>query len=316
MGESQKHVAVLMGGWSAEREVSLVSGKAVAAALEALGHRVTPIDPPRDAHAIIHALTKPEKPDVIFNALHGRGGEDGTIQGLLDLVGVPYTHSGVLASAVAMDKPLMKSVVTQAGVRCAEGRVVTHEELRKRGYPLPPPFVVKPPNEGSSVGVKIIHPGDNLAIADRDNWSYGDVVLIEKFVPGHELTVALMADGSSVRALAVTELRPRHEFYDYTAKYTDGVTEHLLPAPIPAEVYDAALRMAEAACRAIGCRGVARVDFRWDDTLPGSTGLHFLELNTQPGFTPLSLVPEQAAYAGLDFNALVAWILEHASCPA
>lgn len=315
---TKKHVAVLMGGWSAEREVSLVSGAAVCKALEELGHRVTAIDVQRDATGILQGLTKQAggRPDIVFNALHGRGGEDGTIQGLLEFVGIPYTHSGVVASAIAMDKPLMKCVVAPAGVRCAEGRVVTREEIAKKGYPFPPPFVIKPTNEGSSVGVKIVQQGDNLAVVDEDSWIYGESALIEKYVPGHELTVALLGGKGKVRALAVTELRPKQNFYDYTAKYTGGVTEHLLPAPIPAEVYDACLRMSEAAYTAIGCQGAARVDLRWDDTMPGTTGLYFLELNTQPGFTPLSLVPEQAAYIDMSFNELVAWILEHPTCPA
>ena len=312
------HVAVLMGGWSAEREVSLVSGAAVCKALEELGHRVTAVDVQRDAEGVLQALTKQAggKPDIIFNALHGRGGEDGTIQGLLEFIGIPYTHSGVLASAVAMDKPLMKSVVTQVGVRCAEGRVVTRKEIIAHGYPLPPPFVIKPTNEGSSVGVKIVQQGDNLDVVDEDSWIYGETVLIEKYIPGHELTVALLGDQKHVRALAVTELRPKLAFYDYTAKYTDGVTEHLLPAPLPSDVYDACLRMAESAYRAIGCQGAARIDIRWDDTKPDTSGLYFLELNSQPGLTPLSLVPEQAKHCGMSFKDLVAWMLDHPTCPA
>jgi D-alanine-D-alanine ligase len=313
----KQHVAVLMGGWSAEREVSLVSGKAVCKGLEEMGYRVTPIDVQRDTAALLKVLApKDGKPDIVFNALHGRGGEDGTIQGLLDLIGIPYTHSGVTASAIAMDKPLTKRAVSQAGVRCAEGAVVTREDIAKNGYPLPPPFVVKPPNEGSSVGVKIVQQGDNLDIADEKNWSYGENVLIEKFIPGHELTVALLGNKGKVRSLAVTELRPHGDFYDYTAKYTDGVTEHLLPAPIPAEVYDAALKMAETAYLTIGCQGAARVDIRWDDTKPGASGLYFLEINTQPGLTPLSLVPEQAAYTKMSFNQLIVWMLENPTCPA
>jgi D-alanine-D-alanine ligase len=278
---------------------------------------VTPIDVTHDPFQLIEALTpKTGKPDIVFNALHGRGGEDGTIQGLLEFVGIPYTHSGVAASAVAMDKPLAKRAVSQVGVRCAEGVVVTREDIARDGYPLPPPFVIKPPNEGSSVGVRIVQKGDNLDIADAKNWSYGDEVMIEKFIPGHELTVALLGDKSKVRALAVTELRPHQGFYDYAAKYTDGKTDHLLPAPIPAEIYDAALKMSEKAYLALGCQGAARVDIRWDDTMPGLTGLHFLELNTQPGLTPLSLVPEQAKYLNMSFNQLIEWMLENPTCPA
>lgn len=317
MTKPKKHVAVLMGGWSAEREVSLVSGGAVCKALGELGHTFTAIDVQRDITGIIQALTMQagNKPDVIFNALHGRGGEDGTIQGLLEFIGIPYSHSGVMASAIAMDKPLMKSIVSQAGVSCAEGRVVSRQEIIDNGYPLPPPFVIKPTNEGSSVGVKIVHQGDNLEIVEEDSWIFGDQVLIEKFIPGHELTVAVMGGKTEARALAVTELRTSHDFYDYTAKYTDGITTHLIPAPVPADIYEASLRLAETCYKVIGCNGLARVDFRWDDTMPGTTGLYFLELNTQPGFTPLSLSPEQAAYVGMSFAELVDWIIEHPKCP-
>lgn len=314
MTQSKKHVAVLMGGWSAEREVSLISGGAVCKALDELGHNVTAIDVQRDVNGILRALTP--RPDIVFNALHGRGGEDGVIQGLLDLLGLPYTHSGVLASAVAMDKPTAKKVVSQAGVRCPEGFVVTRQEILEKGYPLPPPFVVKPTNEGSSVGVKIIQNADDLKTIEEDSWIFGNEVLIERFIPGHELTVALLGGKNGVRALAVTELRPHAGFYDYTAKYTDGMTDHLLPAPLPEEIYQEALRMAEAGYRAIKCQGAARVDFRWDDSLSGSTGLYFLEINTQPGLTPLSLVPEQAAHENMSFNDLIAWMLENPICPA
>ncbi len=315
---AKKHVAVLMGGWSAEREVSLVSGAAVCKAIEELGHRLTAIDVQRDTIGILQALTMQAggKPDVVFNALHGRGGEDGCIQGLLEFIGIPYTHSGVMASAAAMDKPLTKRIVGTYGVRCAEGAVVTRDDIVKNGYPLPPPFVIKPTNEGSSVGVKVIQKGDNLDIVEEDSWIYGECVLIEKYIPGHELTVALLGNKGQARALAVTELRPHQGFYDYTAKYTDGKTDHLLPAPVPADVYDASLRMAETAYTALNCQGAARIDIRWDDSLPGTKGLYFLELNTQPGLTPLSLVPEQAAYLHMSFSELIAWMLEHPTCPA
>jgi D-alanine-D-alanine ligase len=312
----KKHVAVLMGGWSSERDVSLVSGKAVCKSLEELGHRVTVIDVQRDVQAVVKALLPAnDRPDIVFNALHGRGGEDGVMQGLLEFIGLPYTHSGVMASSVAMDKPLTKLTVTKYGVRCAEGVVVTRDQLKKDGYPIPPPFVIKPPNEGSSVGIRIIHPGDNLDFVEQD-WNYGEEVLVEKFIPGRELTVALLGDKGEGRGLAVTELRPKTEFYDYKAKYTDGITEHILPAPVPAEIYDACLKMAEVSYKAIGCQGAARVDIRWDDKMPGTTGLHFLEINTQPGLTPLSLVPEQAAYIKMPFNELISWMLEHPTCPA
>ncbi len=307
-----------MGGWSAEREVSLVSGAAICKALEERGHKVMPIDVQRDLPGLLQALTMSPsgKPDIIFNALHGRGGEDGCMQGVLEYLGIPYTHSGVLASAVAMDKPMTKQVVTSVGVRCAEGVVVSRQTIFSTGYPLPPPFVIKPTNEGSSVGVRIVQSGDNLAHIEEDSWIYGEEVLVERYIPGRELTVGLMGDKQSVKAMAVTELRPRTEFYDYQAKYTDGVTEHLVPAPVSEAVSKAAMRQAELAYRALGCHGVARVDFRYDDRLPETEGLYFLELNTQPGFTPLSLVPEQAHYLGLSFADIVSWILEHPVCPA
>lgn len=313
-----KKVAVLLGGWSAEREVSLVSGAAICKALEERGHQVIPVDVQRDLPGLLQALTMNPlgRPDVIFNALHGRGGEDGCIQGVLEFLGIPYTHSGVLASAVAMDKPTAKLVVAAAGVRCAPGVVVHRQTIVSKGYPLPPPFVIKPVNEGSSVGVRIVQNGDNLAHIEEDSWVYGDAVLVERYIPGRELTVGLMGTLQAVQAMAVTELRPKVEFYDYQAKYTDGVTEHLVPAPIPPEVTKAALQMAETAYRALGCSGVARVDMRYDDRQPGSDGLHFLELNTQPGFTPLSLVPEQAKYLGMSFADIVCWMLERPTCPA
>lgn len=311
-----KNVAVLMGGWSAEREVSLVSGAAVCKALAELGHHVMPIDVQRDLAGLVQALTmSPQgKPDIVFNALHGRGGEDGCVQGVLEYLGVPYTHSGVMASAVAMDKPLTKLVVAAAGVRCAEGCVVSRQQIIATGYPLAPPFVIKPTNEGSSVGVRIVQNGDNLGAIEEDSWIYGEDVLIERFIPGRELTVGLMGTTKQVKAMAVTELRPHAAFYDYQAKYTDGVTEHLIPAPVPPAVAQEAMRQAELSYRALGCNGIARVDFRYDDTQPGTEGLYFLEINTQPGFTALSLVPEQARYLGMSFSDMVAWILEHPTC--
>lgn len=309
------HVAVLLGGWSAEREVSLVSGKAVIKACEELGHRVTAIDVQRDIQSLIKPLSGPNKPDVIFNALHGTGGEDGVIQGVLEIIGIPYTHSGVTTSALAMDKPLTKMAVAQYGVRCPADKIVTRDDLKRDGYPMQPPFVIKPPAEGSSVGVRIIQSGDNLDFVDHD-WNYGPTVMVEKYIPGRELTVALLGEKGKARALAVTELRPHTGFYDYRAKYTDGVTEHLLPAPVPQDIYDACLQMAEKSYEALNCQGCARIDIRWDDTMPGTSGLYFLELNTQPGLTPLSLVPEQAAYVNMPFNDLIAWMIDHPMRPA
>jgi len=302
----KKHVAVLMGGWSAEREVSLVSGRECAAALKKAGHTVSEIDVGRD---ISEVLTK-MRPDVCFNALHGRVGEDGCIQGLLEILAIPYTHSGVLASALAMDKPAAKRQFANAGIACAEGRVVERDEVL-RGHPLPPPYVVKPVNEGSSVGVTIVTNG-GLPRFHNEGWHYGSKVLVERYIAGRELTCGVMGD----RALAVTEIRPREGFYDYTAKYTDGKAEHLIPAPLPEAVYAEVMRMALLAHQTLGCRGVSRADFRYDDTKGGTGKVYLLEVNTQPGMTPLSLVPEQAAHLGIDFVELVDWMVEHAQCDA
>jgi len=301
-----KRVAVLMGGASAEREVSLVSGKACADALRAEGYDVTTVDVGRDVAALIAALEP--RPDAVFNALHGRWGEDGCVQGVLDLMGIPYTHSGLLASALAMDKPMAKRVFAAAGLRCPGGKLVTREEFAK-GEPMARPYVMKPYNEGSSVGVRIVRQGDNVPPAS--SWSYGSAALVEPYIAGRELTVAVMGD----RPLAVTELVSKTNFYDYEAKYTDGITQHLVPAPIPPKVYEAALAMALGAHRALGCRGVSRSDFRYDDTQGGGPEqLYLLEVNTQPGMTPLSLAPEQAKHVGISFGALVSWMVENAQC--
>jgi D-alanine-D-alanine ligase len=305
-----KHVAVLLGGFSAEREVSLVSGAEVAKSLAERGYRVTTVDVQRDAGALVAALTP--RPDVVFNALHGRWGEDGCVQGVLELMGLPYTHSGVLASALAMDKPTAKQLFAANGIPCPEGVVVDRARLAQ-GDVMARPYVVKPVNEGSSVGVRIVRQGDNLP-ADATGLGPGHdgPVLVERFIPGRELTVAVMGD----RALAVTELRPHQGFYDYTAKYTAGRTEHLVPAPLPRPVYDEAMRLSLAAHRALGCRGVSRADLRYDDSQDGLDGLYLLEVNTQPGMTPLSLVPEQAAHCGIGFGELVSWMVETARCDA
>ena len=301
-------VAVLMGGWSPEREVSLVSGRACANGLREAGYDVQEIEVSRDLRALIDALTP--APDVVFNGLHGKFGEDGCIQGVLEFLALPYTHSGVLASAVAMDKPMAKNIFAAHGLRCPEGIVLERKALAG-GDPLPRPYVVKPVDQGSSVGVHIVRHGDNAMPADED-WPYGDQVLVERFIPGRELTVAVLGS----RALGVTELRPRTRFYDYTAKYTDGVTEHILPADLPRQVYDEALRAALEAYRALGCSGLARCDFRYDDAVGDPRGLYLLELNTQPGMTPLSLAPEQANWAGLPFPQLMSWMVENARCPS
>jgi D-alanine-D-alanine ligase len=307
-----RKVAVLMGGWSPEREVSLVSGSACAGGLREGGHDVLEYDVTRDLRALVDFLRPAEGggPDVAFNALHGRYGEDGCIQGVLEILAVPYTHSGVLASAIAMDKPMARHVFTSIGLRVAEGRVIERRSLAS-GDPMPRPYVVKPIDQGSSVGVHIVRPGDNLAAVEVAEAAYGERVLVERFVPGRELTVAVMG----ARPVAVTELRPRTRFYDYEAKYTDGVTEHLVPAPIPPAVYELAQDWALKAHLALGCSGLSRTDLRWDDSLPGTTGLVVLELNTQPGMTPLSLAPEQAKWAGISWPQLMTWMIDNARRP-
>lgn len=302
-----KSVAVLMGGWSAEREVSLASGSACADALSDAGYTVSRVDVKHDLNALVDSLRP--APDVVFNALHGRFGEDGRIQSLLDILGLPYTHSGVLASALAMDKQSAKALFATCGIPCPTGKLLSVSEIGD-SLPLEPPFVVKPNNEGSSVGVMLIRPGDNRVTLD--DWPYGDDVLVEEYIDGRELTVAVIGD----RALGVTELRPHVGFYDYEAKYTDGKTVHLCPAPIPDEIAALAMEYAVLAHQALGCRGISRSDFRYDDTKESPGRLYMLEVNTQPGMTPLSLVPEQAAQAGMTMSDLVAWMVENAACDA
>jgi D-alanine-D-alanine ligase len=300
-------VTVLMGGWSAEREVSLSSGRECAKALADCGYRVRIIDVSRDLHALLSALAP--RPDFIFNALHGVGGEDGTIQGVIEMLGIPYTHSGVLASALAMHKPTAKEIFRAAGLPVVEGLVARPEELFL-GDPMPAPFVVKPTNQGSSVGVRIVRINDNSWREEVTGWAFGDEILVERFVPGRELTVAVMGD----RALGVCEIVPRGSFYDYTAKYADGGSDHLVPAPIPAAAYEAALDIGLRAHRALGCRGVSRADLRYDDTREGGGRLYLLEVNTQPGMTPTSLVPDIARHVGIGFDRLVSWMVENAAC--
>jgi len=301
------HVAVLKGGWSAEREVSLVSGAKCAEALRAEGYRVSEVDVDQTLANVLTTL----KPDVVFNALHGRWGEDGCVQGLLEFMRIPYTHSGVRASAAAMDKPMAKRLFHDAGITCPEGVVMDRHALGDK-HPMPPPYVVKPVTEGSSVGVYIVRLGDNSPPAQiaADDWAFSDTVLVERYIPGHELTVAVMGD----RALAVTEIVPETKFYDYEAKYASGGSRHVIPAKLDALVYDHAMQVALAAHRLLGCRGVSRADFRYDDTVAGRDGLYLLEINTQPGMTPTSLVPEQAAYLGISFASLCRWLVEDASC--
>ena len=302
-----KNIAVLMGGWSAEREVSLVSGAGAARALEELGHQVRAIDVQRDLAGLLAALEP--RPDVIFNALHGRGGEDGTIQGVLDLLGIPYTHSGVLASAVSMDKPLAKQVLAAHGVRSPAGYVVRGSELAERA-PKDQPYIAKPTNEGSTVGIWLVRPEDSPAAAQA-NLLAERRVLIEDYIPGRELTVGVMGD----HAICITEIKYQTDLFDYKTKYTSGQSQHILPADIPQDVEKLIKHWAITAHLVLGCHAISRSDFRWNDQLPGTEGLFFLEINTQPGLTPNSLLPEQAKYAGISYPDLIEWLVEHARCP-
>jgi D-alanine-D-alanine ligase len=300
------HVAVLMGGWSNEREVSLTSGEGVAKALESKGHRVTRIDMGRDVARRLDEA----KPDVVFNALHGTPGEDGTVQGMMDLMGFAYTHSGLATSVIAIDKELTKLLLVPHGIPMPSGRIVACEELY-RGDPLARPYVLKPVNEGSSVGVAIVtdegNYGNPISREAQGPWRQFDRLLVEPFIRGRELTTAVIGD----RALTVTELKPKSGFYDFDAKYTQGMTDHVCPAEIPEEISQACLDLALRAHRLLGCRGCSRSDFRWDDE-KGADGLFLLEVNTQPGMTPLSLVPEQARHVGLDYPDLVEAIIAEA----
>ncbi len=303
----KRHVAVLMGGWSAERPVSLVTGKGCAEALRAEGFRVTEIDVGRDIAEVLIKL----KPDVCFNALHGQWGEDGCVQGLLEILNIPYTHSGVLASAVAMHKERTKAVYRSAGLPIVNDIVCSRHDV-SRQTAIKPPFVIKPVNQGSSVGVFIIRSGDNRPpeLLTSPDWNLGDEVMVEEFVPGRELTVAVM-DG---KALAVTEIVPRTKFYDFDAKYAEGGSEHVVPAKLHPEAYQSAMDLAEKAHAVLGCRGISRTDFRYDDTQGEPGRIILLETNTQPGMTPTSLAPEQAAYKGISYQALCRWLVEDASC--
>ncbi len=305
---AKKHVAVLMGGLSAERSVSLKTGQACALALEGEGYRVTRVDVGRDLAEVLAWL----KPDVVFNALHGRFGEDGIVQGILEMLRIPYTHSGVLASALAMQKDRAKSVMKAAGVPVAEGLTVSRFEAAKR-HVMKPPYVVKPVSEGSSVGVIIVkedrsHPPQELASED---WAFGESVLVERFIPGRELTCAVMDN----KALGVIDIRPATGvFYDFDAKYAKGGSIHVLPAEILPNIYHLVQKLALTAHQSLGCRGVSRMDFRYDDTPDGTGEVICLEVNTQPGMTETSLVPELAAHAGIGFGELVKWMVQDATC--
>ena len=302
-----KKVALLVGGWSAERQVSLEKGKSIEKALREKGYDVNVIDVSKDISRLIAQLTP--KPDVVYNNLHGKGGEDGTIQAVLDMLEIPYTHSSVLASAIGMDKPVAKILAASVGVRVPTGIVATKDEVIK-AHVMEPPYVVKPPCEGSSVGVRIILERDNQPPLDLENWAFGDEVLVEQYIPGRELTVAIL-DG---KAQAVTEIVAQTRFFDYEAKYHDTRTEYVLPAKIPQDVYNAALDYAERVFNVVGCAGTARCDFRYDDSKPGAEGLYFLEINTQPGFTPESIGPSQVIYNGMSYNDLCAHLVETAKC--
>ena len=300
------HVAVLMGGWSSERPVSLLSGEGVAKALEARGHKVTRIDMDRSVAARLAEAA----PDVVFNALHGSPGEDGTVQGMMDLMGLTYTHSGLATSVIAIDKELTKQALVPHGIPMPGGRIVTREELFERD-PLMRPYVLKPVNEGSSVGVAIVtddgNYGNPISRDAKGPWQEFAALLAEPFIRGKELTTAVIGD----RALTVTELKPKSGFYDFDAKYTDGMTDHICPAEIPEGIAAACKDIALRAHRLLGCKGASRSDFRWDDS-QGIAGLFLLEVNTQPGMTPLSLVPEQARHCGMSYEDLVEAIVAEA----
>lgn len=307
---SDLHVAVLMGGLSAERQVSLSSGEECAKALERLGARVSRIDAGRDLANVLGGLIRPE---VALNCLHGKWGEDGCVQGVLETLGIPYTHSGVLASALAMDKDKSKAVLKAAGIRVPGGGLFDRREVATR-HVIDPPYVVKPNAEGSSVGVYLIREGANDLATEvgAPDWAYGEQVMVEPFIPGKELAVAVLGEPTGPRALTVTDITPTKGFYDYEAKYAKGGSVHVLPAVLPPHVFEAALRQAELAHAAMGCRGVSRTDFRYDDV---KDDLVLLEVNTQPGMTPTSLAPEQAAHVGMSYEDLVRWMVEDASCP-
>lgn len=300
------HIAVLMGGWSAERPVSLQSGEGCADALESLGHRVTRIDMGRDVAMRLAEAA----PDLVFNALHGSPGEDGSVQGMLDLMGIPYTHSGLATSVIAIDKVLTKQVLVPAGIPMPGGRIVRSADIHERD-PLVRPYVLKPINEGSSVGVAIVtedgNYGNPIGRDVKGPWQEFEELLAEPYVRGRELTTAVLGD----RALGVTELKPKNGWYDFDAKYTEGLTEHVCPADIPDSIADACKNLALEAHRLLGCKGASRSDFRWDDER-GVDGLFLLEVNTQPGMTPLSLVPEQARHIGMSYAELVQAIVDEA----
>ncbi|WP_291170074.1 D-alanine--D-alanine ligase [Erythrobacter sp.] len=310
--ERKLHIAVLMGGWANERSVSMMSGEGVASALEERGHQVTRIDMDRQVAARIAEAA----PDVVFNALHGVPGEDGTVQGMLDLMGVPYTHSGLATSVIAIDKQLTKQALVPHGIPMPGGRIVKSADLFERD-PMPRPYVLKPVNEGSSVGVVIVtdegNYGNPIARDAEGPWQEFSELLAEPYIRGREMTAAVVDFANGPRALAVTELKPKSGFYDFDAKYTDGMTDHVCPADIPQQIADLCLEYALKAHKVLGCRGTSRTDFRWDEE-QGEDGLFVLETNTQPGMTPLSLVPEQAKHAGIEYGELCELVVAAALC--
>lgn len=304
-----KHVAVLMGGLSPEREVSFMTGKSVCEALAKLGYKVSQVDPDRDVHNKLKEL----KPDVVFNALHGTYGEDGVIPGILEMIGVPYTHSGVMASAIGLNKSITKSILREHNIRIPQGFEMTvadlYQQLKAGRHPMEIPYVVKPVQQGSSVGVTIVLKESDIASEtfSPENWHYGDTLIIEKYIPGKELSTCVVGD----KAIGTLELRPVSGFYDYTAKYTDGKTDHIYPAEVPEEIYKQSLEYAEAAHKYIGCRSVSRTDMRYDEK---QNLLYVLEINTHPGFTSLSIVPDIAARNGMPFEQLVDKLVKEARC--
>lgn len=301
-----KTIALLVGGWSVERQVSLEKGKAVEKALREGGYNVRVIDVSRDLAALDAALTP--RPDAVFNNLHGKGGEDGVVQSMLEIMEIPYTHSGVLASAIGMHKPTAKKLAASVGVKVAEEQILTFDDVMT-GRVMAPPYVVKPSAEGSSVGVRIVLDRENQLGIDAENWAFGDEVMVERYIPGRELTVAVL-DG---KAQAVTEIVSQTRFFDYEAKYHDNRTSYILPAELPRDLYDLAMDYAERVYKVVGCAGLARCDFRFDDTR-GADGLYFLEINTQPGLTPESIGPSQVVYNGKSFVELCAHLVETAKC--
>jgi len=303
----KKKVVVLMGGFSVEREVSLSSAQGVLKALQDLGHEAVPIDVTRDMEMLVRNL-ETHKPDVVLNILHGRWGEDGCIQGLLEMMGIAYSHSGVLGSALSMNKVVARKICQIKGIRIPEGQVAKLKDICG-GEVMKPPFVIKPIGEGSSVGVYIIL-DEKTPLPNPQEWPFEEEVLVERYIPGREIQVAVLAG----KAMGAIEICPNGTFYDYEAKYTDGKAVHFMPAPIHPQIYAEVLEWAEKAHKALECRGVTRSDFRYDDTQGEPGKLYYLETNPQPGLTPLSLVPEIVAHQGMTYAHLVQWMVEDASC--